>query len=63
MSLEQLPQLESRNTSSDNAQNQTKLLVMGTKKQVKTWQLAIAAILLLGAGFALGQKLQRFAFK
>ena len=56
MSLEQSPQLEAMNTSSNNAQNQIELLKVG-KKQVQNWQIVIAAIFLLGTGFVLGQKL------
>ena len=56
MRLEQSSQFGDMNTSSGNAQNEIEL-ADNKKKQLPVWQLAIAAILLLGTGFILGEKL------
>ena len=53
MNLEQSPQFETTNISSHDARGK----VRSVETKVRAWQLAIAAIMLLGAGFVLGQKL------
>ena len=59
MNADRSPNLEVIKDSKENTPDRIELSsTMELRKQIKTWQLAVATILLLGFGFVLGQKSQ-----